>query len=208
MDSNAKAQYRALYLKMFEQLHSGNRDAANKFRVEMEAVRRAYTANRKMMLQVSSSLPPFVSLTLNRRQADLGISEASNCINAAFNFHKADPIWRPFSTMDFLSEIRSSFSQIQNQDELIAGDLIVFWSRAGNRWGDRKILVEKIDPEDPEFPFGLVFDHVAVYLGEKQLFHKPDPTPESPYQINLWEDVVAFNEMLPGFELTFHRKLE
>ncbi len=146
-------------------------------------------------------------MTLNKSLRDLGIPEESNCINAAFSFHSRQPIFKPYSTMDFLEAIRSQYWQLESKNQLLVGDLVVFWSRVSDDWADRNILVKDLSPNSPGFPFGIVFDHVAVFVGQNNLYHKPDPTRESRFQINTWDDVVEFNQFIDGFELTFHRKI-
>lgn len=198
---NPKAQYKDYYDQMFVALQAGNKSVANKFRLEMEALRQHSILSKTLP---AFELSTFVQSTLNKNHHDLKIAEPSNCINAAFNFSSPSPTFTPYSTMDFLNIIKSEFQQIEHAEQ--PGDLVVFWSRMDSTWEDRKIVIEDLDPTHPQFPFGLVFDHVAVYLGQNCLYHKPDPTLESRYQINHWDDVVGFSEVVNGFELTFHRR--
>ena len=201
-----KTQYKAYYDQMFAATQANDKHTAAHYRALMEELRQASIASRILPLFDFNKLPTFVHASLNKNQYDLNRDEASNCINAAFNFSSSQPVFTPYTTMDFLEVIRSDFLQFQSRDELRSGDLVVFWSRFSDDWKDRAILVTDLIKEDPGFPFGLVFDHVAVYVGEDCLYHKPDPNLESRYQINHWDDVVGFSEVVNGFELTFHRR--
>ena len=109
--------------------------------------------------------------------------------------------------MDFLTEIRAKYKQASSIKDLKFGDWIVLWSRSDETWKNRKISVDDLDPEIPGFPFGVVFDHVMVYLDEQLIFHKPDPRLESYYQINKLEEVLLFNKLIDGFEMTFHKRI-
>jgi hypothetical protein len=173
----------------------------------MEELRQKHILERHLAPSDAERLPAFVRSVLDKNHSDLEMTEPSNCINAAFNFHSAFPDFSPRTTMDFLKTTQKDFFQIGSKEDLVFGDLLVLWSRNGDEWKDKKIVLKDLDPESPEFPFGLVFDHVAVFLGDDKLFHKPDPTLSSRYQINSWEDVTMFNESLRGFEMTYHRKI-
>lgn len=191
---------------MFAAVQAGDKGRANKFRTLMEELRQNAISARPLPYFDLNKFTTFVRSTINKNPQDLGHVEASNCINAAFNFHSSQPAFTPYTTMDFLKVIRSDFEQLHSRDELQFGDLVVFWSRMNDEWKNRKILVSDLVTDDPKFPFGLVFDHVAVYVEQNCLYHKPDPTLQSRYQINHWDDVVGFSEAVSGFELTFHRK--
>lgn len=198
--------YRELYKQMFSSVQAKDVEGAAKARHELESLRLSRMKSRSSAITELTGVPDFVRKTLNQSQSDLEIVEASNCINAAFNFFAKVPRWEPYSTMEFLERVRCDFIQIDSRDQLLPGDLIGFWSRNGDEWIDRKIKMAEFSPKDPRFPFGIVFDHVAVFIGNNRLFHKPDPHKESRYQVNDWDDVVGFAQLVPGFELTFHRQ--
>jgi hypothetical protein len=206
MDAELKAQYKDYYRQMFLALRNGDRGTAHFFRTLMENLRQKKIFSRQLPAFDPIQFPQFVRATLNKSQREVCLEHSSNCINAAFNFHSEYPVYSPYTTMDFLKTIRTDFKQLNFIDELQFGDLVVFWSRTGDEWKDKKISVEALNPISPGFPFGLVFDHVAVFIGSNCLFHKPDPTLDSQYQINHWDDVIGFSEVVDGFELTFHRK--
>lgn len=192
---------------MFAAVQSGDTLVANQCRNQMEDLRRQAVSTRQLPDFRVESLPIFSRQILNQNQQDLGIEHRSNCINAAFNFHSEKPSFQPYSTMEFLTSIRSDFQQFGSSDDLEFGDLVVFWSRVSDEWKNKNILVSALDPAAPGFPFGIVFDHVAVFVGAECLFHKPDPSMDSRYQVNHWADVVEFSRVVDGFEMTFHRKI-
>lgn len=206
MQTDSKIQYKRYYQLMFAAVQNGDRAEADKYRELMEQLRQSVIASRALNFDLEK-LPKFAKMTLNKTQRDLNTNEASNCINAAFNFHSPQPTFTPFTTMDFLTAIRTQYTQLGTKGELAFGDVVVFWSRTNDDWKGRAIQVQDIIPEDPRFPFGLVFDHIAIYVGTESLYHKPDPAMSSCYQINHWDDVVGFSEVVSGFELTYHRKL-
>lgn len=191
---------------MFSALTAKDQATADHYRQLMEQIRQQQISNTTLIPINSTKLPQFVKLHLNKNHQDLEITERSNCINAAFNFHDDQTRYSTYTTMDLLNRLQNEFMQIESRSQLQFGDLIVLWSRISDDWKDRKILIKDLNPAASGFPFGVVFDHVAVYIEQNQLFHKPDPTSSSRYQINHWHDVIPFNEVLPGFELTFHRK--
>lgn len=190
---------------MFSALEAKDPVTADHYRKLMEQVRQEQVCE-KVIPKNLEKLPHFVKVHLNKNHEELEIRERSNCINAAFNFHDKNHTYSTYSTMDLLKRLLLEFTQVNSKQDLQFGDLVVLWSRLANSTINSPIQVVDLQPEAPGFPFGLVFDHVAVYLGDNQLFHKPDPTPSSRYQINDWDGVILLNEALPGFELTFHRK--
>ncbi len=207
MNPEVKQQFKKYYQEMFAAIQDGRREEADRLRVLMEGLRLSQISDQQFVPQNLHLLPLFVQRTLNKNQIEIGVAEGSNCINAVFNYHNEVAVFAPLTTMQFLNRVRSGFVQLDTKENLKTGDLVVLWSRNGDQWRDRKILVKDLCPEAPGFPFGLVFDHVAVFVGENKLYHKPDPALTSRYQINDWDEVVRFNELLDGFEVTFHRKI-
>lgn len=88
--------------------------------------------------------------------------------------------------MEFLKQIRADFYQLDSRDELQIRDPVVFWSKISDQWTRGPLKVEDLNPQATGFTFGFVFDHVAVYLGQDCLFHKPDPTMVSPLTKKYW----------------------
>ncbi len=205
MTLDATKEYRELYERMFNAVQSGNHPTADHLRREMEHLRQNHISASNSIPSLNDGIPAFVRKSLGKNPLELGHTEPSNCINAAFNFHAEFPRYLPFSTMEFLAVAQNQYRQLDDRHSLRSGDLVAMWSRTSNEWANRKIQLNELMPSAPGFPFGLVFDHVAVFLEDDLLFHKPDPTLESRYQINRWGDVISFNEVIPGFELTFHR---
>ena len=152
------------------------------------------------------TLPAFVHAVLNKNNAELGLTENSNCMNAAWSFYSSSPNFTLLRPVDFLKFLQTYFFQFPETEELHYGDMLVIWSRTEGADLDKKIQVADLDPEDTGFPHGLVFEHVAVYLEDGHFFHKPDPSPESRYQIGFWKDIIRPMKDISGFEITLHRK--
>ena len=151
-------------------------------------------------------LPIFARNVLGQSQTQLGLTVKSNCINAAFNFHGPQINWEPYKPIDFVKLIQGHYLQLPHGDNLTYGDLIVMWSRTSGSWDDRKIMTSEINESDPDFPYGLVFDHVVVFLEDNLVFHKPNPKMESKYCIETLTTAMSVTIDKMGFELTYHRK--
>jgi hypothetical protein len=149
--------------------------------------------------------PESVTMVLGQSQRDLGRTERSNCINAALNFHDLKFRWKPYSTEEFLTRLQTDFVQLQNSLHCAFGDLVVMWSRTSGTWDNTIIDVHKMNHSDADYPYGLIFDHVAVRVNADLVFHKPDRTYESCYQVEALNSVIAGSMANSGFELTFHR---
>ncbi|MGE0762992.1 MAG: hypothetical protein AB7N80_06920 [Bdellovibrionales bacterium] len=200
--------FQNLYRQMFHAKQNGQMQLADELMLQMEELRKKNfsSPNLSQIEEILPRLPSFAARTLGQSQADWGGLERANCINAAFNFHNEAPRSAPYSTMEFLDRIQAEFRQIQSDAMFQFGDLVVIWSRVGGAWDDKTIDVHQINKNDPDFPYGLVFDHVMVRLTEDLVFHKPDPVLESRYQIDFLNSVVILNVGNRGFELTFHRR--
>ncbi len=192
---------------MFSAKQIGDVHLAEALMIQMEAQRNSELPKPRetALRSILSLLPPFASEVLGKSQAELGFIERSNCINAAFNFHDISARWEAYSTIDFLVRIQNDFVQLSNSEPFQFGDLAVMWSRTGGSWDGQTIDVHQINREDSEFPYGLVFDHIVVRLTDDLVFHKPDPTHESRYQIDYLTSVIALTVANRGFEVSFHR---
>ncbi len=197
-----------LYRLMFEAKQSEDHATAEKLMLAIEEQRTqaARLPDPQLIESQLSHLPEFARQVLWKSQIEVGRPERSNCINAAFNYHDVNPHWETYSTTEFLDRIQNEYFQISPEEDAKRGDLIALWSRTGGSWDHRKIDVHEMDRSAPDFPYGLVFDHVAVRLDENLVFHKPDPTLESRYQIELLEAIKVVTAQQPGFEVTLHRK--
>lgn len=200
--------FQTLYQRMFEARQAKDDALADRLLIQIEEFRKAKysTPSAHIIESILSSLPAFAKATLNKNQIELGSAERANCINTAFNFH--DQIRRDatYSTMEFLERAQKEFHQMPSNSEFRFGDLVVIWSRIGGSWDSKAIDLHKMNPSDTDFPYGLVFDHVMVRISGDLVFHKPDPTLESRYQIDYFDSVVMPNMENRGFELTFHRR--
>ncbi len=128
----------------------------------------------------------------------------TNCINAALGFHGRE---RPsaYSPMELLKFLMAETEQIATAEDYAFGDLVVWWSRREGKWSGKKIVIGDMDIEDPEFPYDLIFDHVAVRVKPGLVFNKANPSPASPYQFDYLETASYPARLTPGFAMTFHR---
>src|SRR6476660_7903485 len=97
MSPESIVKYKESYRAMFLAVQSGDVATANHYRVLMEEIRQSYFLSRVKPDADLESLPDFVKVSLNKVQKDLGVSEASNCVNAVFNFHSLVPTYKPYS---------------------------------------------------------------------------------------------------------------
>lgn len=193
------SEFQRLYAQMFRAQERGKRAEAEALKCRIEEMRLAHT-RRPAILPDLRGLPEFV-----RRK--LGFADQGNCINAAFNFHFTPEREEPFSTMEFMLGIQRWFHQIGENEDWRCGDLLVFWSRrAGGSWDQRRIEVQQMKADDLDFPYGLVFDHVAVRLDREVGFHKPDPTAFSRYRVDYLQAIAMPTRGNRGFEVTYHRR--
>ncbi|MGE0525926.1 MAG: tetratricopeptide repeat protein [Bdellovibrionales bacterium] len=156
-------------------------------------------------------LPEFVRFVLGKSHTHPPLPrERSNCINAVLNFFSSPRYrYQTASTSEALSFLQDKCSQLPGSAEKAQlADIVVFWSRSHDgAWIDRKIHVAEMNPADPEFPYGLVFEHMAVVVEPdlKIIFHKPSPAIEVPYKIEFLDAAIASLKYCNGFEITLHR---
>lgn len=198
---------------MFQAKQVGDHQLAETLMIQMEDERTKLFAkpSRDEVNSLLPSLPEFCRNVLGRSQSELQILEPSNCINAALNFHAPSPRWESYSTMELLDRLQTQFEQIQMKLEegrfqYQFGDLVVLWSRNGGSWDNRQICVDEINSHHPEFPYGLVFDHIFVCVSSDLAFHKADPTSQSRYEIDYIPSIIAPARTNQGFEMTLHRR--
>jgi tetratricopeptide (TPR) repeat protein len=151
-----------------------------------------------------NSMPIFV-----KKVMDAGANEnsvRSNCINGAMNFHtrnilRADP-YKPMELLTFLME---ETDQLTDEDDYQFGDLVVWWNRSGGKWEKRQIRIDEIRTDDPEFPYGLIFDHVAIRVTPEIVFNKPNPSPQSKCRFDYLKTAAYPSRLGRGHEMTLHR---
>ena len=200
--------FKLMYATMFKAKQDGNLKLAQKAMSALEVTRLRF--GRMLMAEdippgLLDKLPSWICQVLNQCNEDLGIEKETNCISAALSFYLNQPIFDPFDTMQFLKTISTDFVQVSNIDDFHYGDLVTFWSRSGGSWDNKLIEVNNINPADSDFPYGLIFDHIAVRLTPDIVFHKPDPTLVSNYRLDFLESAYATTVANSGFEMTFHR---
>lgn len=196
-----------VYWEMFQAKQAGDIPRAERLMAELEERREHISAkpSAREIDALEGKLPVFARERLGKNQLERGSQVRANCITAAFGFHDPSPIEMEHTTMEFLLRIKNEFRQLIEGRDYKFGDLVVMWSRRGGSWDGLRVNVHEMNPTDPDFPYGLVFDHVAVRVREDLVFHKPDPRPESRFQIDYLESAMSTTASLTGFELTFHR---
>lgn len=149
----------------------------------------------------NKSIPDFV-----RKMLGTKTTARLSCINAALNYHEIgmDRI-TPFKPMELLDYLCKNTEQIFDIEDFQPGDLIVWWNRAGGSWDSRKIVIKNMFFDDPDFPYGLVFDHVAVRVASDIVFNKPNPSPDSEFKLDCLETAAYPSKLGKGHEITLHR---
>lgn len=179
------------------------------FAIEMTKQKAYPQIDSKMTSELLSqeNVPTFIKKFIGKNEEPSGFR--SNCINASVNCFKntEDYLFEPVRPMDFINQLKDEFEQFYMEPELKNGDLVVFWNREENgSWDNRSIQVKEIDPKDPDFPFGIIFDHVAYVVGENIVFNKPNPSPQSQYKFDYLETAMIPAKLSYGFEVTYHRR--
>jgi len=156
-------------------------------------------------------LPEFVRKVHGKRHDSGPLPrERSNCINAVINFFSSPPYrFETASTLDALALLQNDFTQFDESHELCDADVVVFWSRLEQgAWHDRKIRVREMNISSPDFPYGLIFEHIAVVIDAESeiIFHKPSPALEVPYKIESLNAAVSTLKYSRGYEATWHRR--
>jgi hypothetical protein len=159
-------------------------------------------------LLVDQRIPQFVRCVLGKRHSDgLLPRERSNCINAVVGFFAAPPYkYETASTAEALTYLKNEFAQVELAPLQQFGDVVVFWSRSNGTWDHRKIRVAEMNPTDSDFPYGLVFEHMAVHVDDEVIFHKPSPALEIPYKFDFLQAAITALKHSHGFEMTIHRR--
>lgn len=198
-----------LYDIMLEAKQTGESVIADHAMTLLEQARRRQSppVPSERAREIARTLPPFARQVLNQSTWVLERPEQANCINAALNFSEFYPRFEPYTPMEFLKVLQENFQQLPSGQDYRFGDLAVAWSRAENgAWDQTQIQVARMKPQDPLFPYGLIFDHVMVRVSDDIVFHKPDPTPQSFYLLDFVSAAIASTNWRKGFELTYHRK--
>lgn len=152
------------------------------------------------------SMPAYMKSVHGKRHGNELPSARLNCIDAALAFHglKRDR-QSPADPMELLNFLSRDTDQLRCPSEFEVGDLVVWWNRSGGSWDERRILISEMNPRDTDFPYGLIFDHVAVRVTPEIVFNKPNPSPRSEYRLDFLETASYPSRLGKGYEMTFHR---
>jgi hypothetical protein len=207
-DQSFESELRQAYLQV---LKCNNKTAINEFDSSLDAIEEI---KKRLLPQVSlaetedlishTSLGLYVQNVLGKRHGQNLRPGRHNCINAAMGFHGFDRL-EPYQPIEFLSFLTEQTSQLHDLDDFKCGDLVVWWNRSGGSWDERKIVIEDIDVNAPDFPYGLIFDHVAVRVTKEIVFNKPNPSPSSEYRFDQLETASYPSKLGLGHEMTLHR---
>jgi len=89
----------------------------------------------------------------------------------------------PFFKGDFLKS---------NSTRIWIRDLVVFWSRSGGIWGSEgRFAWLNMNPKDHDFPYGLVFEHVAVRVSPTLVFTRRTRSLNTKYKFDFLETAKA-----------------
>ncbi|MBX2989180.1 MAG: hypothetical protein KF802_14925 [Bdellovibrionaceae bacterium] len=107
---------------------------------------------------------------------------------------------------EFVAYLQKEFTQLQARDQVLADDVMVIWSRGLMELPLGEIRIDRLRPEVPGYPFGLVIEHALVWLEDGWVFQKRNPSAQGPYEIvNIAEALAPYRERY-GFEVTVHRR--
>lgn len=154
------------------------------------------------------NMPEVVKSVIGKRHGIELFKGRFNCINAALAFHGLWPLSansKVAKPMDLLQILKKRTIQVTDIEDFQFGDLLVWWNRSGGAWDEKKILIDQIDFEDPDFPYGLILDHVAVRITEQIVFNKPNSSPASEYRFDFVESASYPSQLGRGHEMTIHR---
>ena len=151
-------------------------------------------------------IPQFVRKKLEKKRPGQGALARFNCIDAAWGFHGVESDDRePAKPIDFLRYLLAGTIQVQSVDDFRLGDFFVFWNRSEGSWDNRKIILSEMNLNDSDFPYGLIFDHVAVRVTSQVVFHKPNPSPHCECRLDYNETAAFPSRLGTGHEVTLHR---
>jgi tetratricopeptide (TPR) repeat protein len=205
-ESALKQFYNALLIRN----KKTDRDLADSTLLAIEETKRRWlpqvSQTQSEHLLSSPEMPAYVRSVLWKMHGKELVTAGQNCINAALGFHGIDhDRLTPFAPIDFLRFLIAQTEQIENVEDFRFGDLVVWWNRSEGAWANKKIIVENISFSDPDFPYGLIFDHVAVRISPEIVFNKPNPSPNSCYKFDFLDTASYPSKLGEGHEMTFHR---
>lgn len=167
------------------------------------------SSNKTASLLSHVRMPDFVKRVLGKRHGQGLVNGRFNCINTALGFHDLAPEMDEKSTpalpIEFLKFLKDRTIQILDKEDFCFGDFMVWWNRSGGSWDTRKIVIADIYFDDPDFPYGLIFDHVGVRVEKQIVFNKPNPSPLSEYRFDFVEAAAYPSCLGRGNEVTIHR---
>jgi len=151
-------------------------------------------------------MPDHVKYIIGKKHGRELVFARLNCINAALNFHAIEiDRLKPFKPMDMLEFLREKTDQKHGLEDYQFGDLIIWWNRNEGSWANRKIILKEMNYDDPDFPYGLIFDHVAVRVATEIVYNKPNPSPDSEYRFDYVDTASYPSKFGMGHEFTLHR---
>ncbi len=165
------------------------------------------TQHRQTEIVSKNQTPDFVRLVNGKKHSEISSTGRPNCINSVFNFFSQPPYWHETApTSEALKFLQDECDQIEEPGFKKLGTIVAFWSRTIGAWDNKKISVRNIIPSDSTFPYGLVFEHIAVFLDPEIVFHKPSPALEVSYKLDFFESAIGTLKYANGFETTWHLK--
>ena len=163
--------------------------------------------DRQTKILKNPQVPDFVRLTVGKKHSEVADIGRPNCINAIFNYFAKPPYkYETAKTDELLTFLLNDCVQIDKYEKNEGIKIAVFWSRSGGSWDHQKIVIQKMNSSDIDFPYGLVFEHIAVFVDSEIVFHKPSPAKEVPNKLDYIESVVGGFKHAKGFEITWHIK--
>ena len=111
---------------------------------------------RQAEILMKTQTPDFVRLVNGKKHSEIAESGRPSCINAVFSFFAQPYKYDTAQTSDVLEFLKNECEQMEEPKKKEVGNVVVFWSRSGEIWNNKKIIVKEMDPSDPNFPYDLV----------------------------------------------------
>jgi hypothetical protein len=143
---------------------------------------------------------------LGKKASDLDPSFKINCFNTVIAYFNNSIKDGKTSAQEMLDWLKDNTIQVDNIE---AETIIVVWSSSNSLISPDRIEISKLDQSHPQYPFGLVMEHAAVFVDREQLFQKASPKDEDPFELIRYSKMIGENYFhLSWIRVTYHKKLE
>ncbi len=90
-------------------------------------------------------------------------------------------------------------------DKIILETVIVVWSSSNPLISPDKIKVDDMIQTNPDYPFGLVMEHAAMFISATDLFQKASLTDDDKFEVIHFAKMIDERyHHLPWMRITYH----